>query len=64
MMSFADFDDVYRICCEFEFLGQTDMMDRSRISRLTDDSATEWPANRWWELAEREILQEEKEVLV
>ena len=60
----ADFDDIYRICCDFDKAGRSEDMLKLGIDSLSRDSVTDpllTHSNHWWELAEKEILQENRE---
>jgi hypothetical protein len=63
-MSFADYDDIYRICSTYDDDGQSLDMAKLRIDMTSSPSFTALPltsSNRWWELAEKEIQREKRE---
>jgi hypothetical protein len=63
-MSFADSDDIYRICSTYDEDGQSLDMAKLRIDMTSSPSVTALPltsSNRWWELAEKEIQREKRE---
>lgn len=66
-MSYADFDDIYQICCDWSILvinGDKMTLEKQILFR---DEVTDAPfsqANRWWELAEKEIQNEKAKVLM
>ncbi len=63
-MSFADFDDIYMICCERE---KAEMFEEIyNVNHLYDDIVKDFRmmrTNRWWEEAEKEIRAEKEAVL-
>ena len=63
-MSFADFEDIYRICTNFNDDGHTMDIGRLGIDRTPGTMGTDIPltsSERWWELAEKEIHHEKRE---
>jgi hypothetical protein len=66
VMSFADFDDIYMICCDSEKAGLYE--DLHHVNHLYDDIVKDFlllRTNRWWEEAEKEIKAElEKETVL
>ncbi|WHY02650.1 hypothetical protein [Neobacillus sp. DY30] len=67
-MSFADFEDIYRICINYNEDEHSLDNVRFGIDMLPGTMGTDHPltsTERWWELAEKEILREKrKNVLV
>ena len=63
-MSFADFEDIYRICTNFNDDGHSIDIGRLGIDRTPGTMDTDIPLtspDRWWELAEKEIQREKRE---
>ncbi|MDR7076040.1 F420-0:gamma-glutamyl ligase-like protein [Neobacillus niacini] len=58
-MSFADFEDIYRICTNFNDDGHTIDIGRTPGTMGTDIPLTS--PDRWWELAEKEIQRKKRE---
>jgi hypothetical protein len=67
IMSFADFNDIYRICSNYDDDEHLKDMVKLGMDMTPGSSAANLPAgssNRWWELAEKEIKQERKETVL
>ena len=69
IMSFADFEDIYRICTNFnEEDGHSIDIIRLEINLTPGTMGTDIPLtspDRWWELAEKEIhLEKGENVLI
>jgi hypothetical protein len=63
-MSLADFDDVCRVCSDWDKEGMFDDVITVRFNQLTGDSFTipkTSRLNRWGEIAEKEMLNEMKD---
>jgi hypothetical protein len=66
-MSFADFNDIFRICSNYDDGGHSIDMVRLGIDMTPSSSVAGLrPANsyRWWELAEKEIQHEKRETVL
>ena len=59
MMSFAHFDEIYEICCEYEFCREMMVKERVLFKKLNPMEETIPEPNRWWEEAVREVHREE-----
>jgi hypothetical protein len=63
-MSFANFDEILLICCDFELVADDKDKVKGGINKGLGDPVKdplETHAKNWWELAEEEILRDEKE---
>ncbi|MEH7546866.1 MULTISPECIES: hypothetical protein [Bacillaceae] len=66
-MSFADFNDIYRICSNYNDGGHSIDIVKLGIdltSRSSDADLHSANSYRWWELAEKEIHQENKDTVL
>ena len=66
-MSFADYNDIFRICTNYNggghSLGIGKLgMDMKPSSSVDDLQSAHF--NRWWELVEKEIQQEKRETVL
>ncbi|MED1472493.1 hypothetical protein [Bacillus salipaludis] len=66
-MSMADFDDIYQICCNFDPTEKSKSMRKVEVNQLAtevipDSSLT--CSENWWEIVEKDILEEETTVFV
>ncbi|MEH7178580.1 hypothetical protein [Neobacillus vireti] len=63
-MSFADFEDIYQICTNYNEDGHSVNIGRLGIDMTPGTPGSDIPltsSERWWELAEKEIQHDKSE---
>ncbi|MDR6997690.1 hypothetical protein [Neobacillus niacini] len=66
-MSMADYDDIYQICCNFDPTDQVKSLRKLEVNQLATDAVTDSQLaslENWWEIVEKDILEEETKILV
>ncbi|MED3561567.1 hypothetical protein BIV60_21195 [Bacillus sp. MUM 116] len=66
-MSMADYDDIYQICCNFDPAEQLRSKKKNEVNQLATEEVTDslLPCSEdWWEVIEKDILEEEKKIFV
>lgn len=65
-MSYADFDDIYQICCDWckGVMSADELIQAQNMFRDGITNSSLQQGNQWWEMAEKEIKEEREKVLM